>query len=81
MAQPPPLVATGPNGPTSAQGWPSTPYFSLIKTLSPSSTPLQGTKVQVILHPIAVQYNTERLSIPYGRLDRRSRFWGPNTHR
>ena len=26
LAEPPPPMATGPSGPTSAQGWPSTPY-------------------------------------------------------
>ena len=39
LEEPPPPMATGPSGPISAQGWPSTPYPSLIKTLSPSSTP------------------------------------------
>ena len=43
LAEPLPSMATGPSGPTSAQGWPSTPYSSLINTLSPSSTPSPGT--------------------------------------
>ena len=34
LADPPPTMATGPNGPTSAQWWPSTSYSSLTKTLS-----------------------------------------------
>ena len=42
LAEPPPPMATGPSGPISAQGWPSTPYSSLNKTLSPYSTPLLG---------------------------------------
>ena len=43
LAEPPPPMATGPSGHISVQGWPSTPYSSLIKTLSPSSTPCQST--------------------------------------
>ena len=43
LANPPLPMATRPSGPISAQGWPSTPYLSLTKTLSPSSTPLLGT--------------------------------------
>ena len=43
LADPPPPMATGPSGPTSVQGWPSTPYLSLTNTLSPSSTHSLGT--------------------------------------
>ena len=35
LAEPPLLMSTGPNGPTSEQGWPSNPYLLLINTLSP----------------------------------------------
>ena len=34
LDEPPPPMATGPSGPIFAQGWPSTPYPSLTKTLS-----------------------------------------------
>ena len=81
LAEPLTPMATGPNGPTSAQGWLLTPYSSLIKTLYPSSTPLLGTTGKKILHPTAVQYNPEMSRMPYGRLDRRLRFWEPKTHR
>ena len=43
LAEPLTPMATGPSGPTSAQGWPSTPYLLLTNTLSPSSTTLLGT--------------------------------------
>ena len=57
LAEPPLPMAIGPNGPTSEQGGPSTPYLLLINTLSPSSTPSLGTTGQVTLRPTAVQYN------------------------
>ena len=72
LAEPPPPMATGPNGPTSAQGWPSNPYLSLTKTLSSSSKPSLGTTEQVTSRPTAVRYNPEQLRMLYGRLDRRS---------
>ena len=80
LAEPPPLMATGPSGPISAQGWPSTPYLSLIKTLSSSSMPLPGTTKLETSRPIAAAYDPERLRMPYSQLDRRSRCWGPRTH-
>ena len=80
LAEPPPPMATGLNGPTSAQGCPSTPYLSLTKTLSQSSTPSTGTTEQGIFRPIDVQYDPEHLRMPYGRLDRQSRCWCPKTH-
>ena len=73
LAEPPPLMATGPSGPISAQGWPSTPYLSLTKTLSPSSTPLLRTAKLATSRLTAVAYNPERLGMSYGRLDRQSR--------
>ena len=79
LNKPAPTMATVPSGPISAQGWPLTPYLSLIKTLSPSSTPSTGTTELEQLCPAAVAYAPERLMIPYGRLDRRSRCWGPKT--
>ena len=80
LAEPPLPMATVPSGPNSAQGWPSTPYLLLTKTLSPSSTPLLGTTELVALRPTAVGYYLEQLRMPYGQLDRRSRCWGPKTH-
>ena len=80
LADPPPPMATGTNGTTSAQGWHLTPYLSLTKTLSPSSTPLLGATKQGTLRPTAVRYDPEQLRMPYGRLDRLSQCWGPNTH-
>ena len=80
LAEPPPPLATGPSGPTSAHRWPSTPYLSLTKTLSPSSTPLLRTTELATSHPTAVGCDPEQLRMPYGRLDRRSRCWGPKTH-
>ena len=80
LAEPPPPMATGPSGPNSAQGWPSTPYSSLTKTLSPSSTPSLRTTKLGTSRPTAVGYNPEKLRMPYGRFDRRSRCWGPKTH-
>ena len=80
LAEPPPLIAIVPNGPTSAQGWPWTPYLLLINTMSASSTTLLKTTGQGTLHPTAVRYNPEQLRMSYGRVDRRSQFWGPKTH-
>ena len=57
LAKPPPPMATRPSGPTSAQGWPSTPYSSLTKTLSPSSTPSLGTTELGTSRPTAVGYD------------------------
>ena len=70
LAEPPPPMVTRPNGPTSAQGWPSTPYPSLIKTLYPSSTPSLVTTQQETLHLTAVQYDQELLRVPYRLLNR-----------
>ena len=78
LDEPPPPMATGPSGPISVQGWTLTPYSSLIKTLSPSSTPSLGTTELETSRPTALAYDPEQLRMPYGRLDRRSRCWGPS---
>ena len=80
LAEPPLPMATGPSGPTSAQGWPSTPYLLLTNNLSPSSTPSLRTTELTTSRPTAVGYDPEQLRMPYVRLDRRSRCWGPKTH-
>ena len=80
LDKPPPPMATKLNGPISAQGWPSTPYASLTKTLYPSSPPSLRTTELATLRLTAVAYDPERLRMPYGQLDRRSRCWGPRTH-
>ena len=66
LAEPPPPIATGTSGPTSAQGGPSTPYLSLTKTPSPSSTPSLRTKKLGTPRPTAVGYDPKQLIIPYG---------------
>ena len=65
-------VATGSSEPTYEQGWPLTPYSSLTNTLSPSLTPSLGTTKLGTSRPKYVGYDPEQLSMPYGRLDRRS---------
>ena len=80
LAEPPPPMDIGTNGPTSAQGLPSTPYSLLENTLSPSSTHSLGNTGQGTLRPTAVRYDPKWLRMPYGRLDRLSRFWGPKNH-
>ena len=72
LAYPPPIMATGPSSPIYAQGWPSTPYLLLTKTLPPPSTPSLGTTKLATSRPTAVAYDPERLRILYG--------WGPRTH-
>ena len=75
----PALTGTRPSGPTSANRWPSTPYFAAIKTLSPSSASSPGsTALGTLLQP-AVMFGPRQCRIPYGWLCRRSLRWGPRT--
>ena len=74
-----PLQHTGVVGSRTANRWASTPYLQTCKTPSnlskclPSST---GTEPSL---PVVSPSALEQWKVPYGRLAKRSRVWGPQT--
>lgn len=80
LREPPPPLATGPFGPTSAPNWPSTLSWKTFPTQSSSYkfsfTDTEQAKSAIVNAPSVAA----PLRMPYVALPKRSRRWGPRIH-
>lgn len=80
LRAPPPPMATGGFGPTSAPNWPSTHSYKTSKIQwSSSKSTFTGTELEP-LRQGSDESATAPLRMPYVQLARRSLRWGPQTH-